>query len=97
MRNCKDKRAHRYQMAQYALKHGSKPAARAYNTSPGVVRKWIIRLYEEGYASLADRSRRPHTSPRETSLEIKQQAIKLNQSIFLFYPQIGMVHNLFIR
>jgi len=85
MRNCKDKRAHRYQMVQYALKHGRKLTARAYNTSPGVVRKWITRLTEEGYASLADRSRRPHTSPRETPPEIKQQAIKLKKK----YKRLG--------
>ena len=85
MRNCKDKKAHRYQMVHYALKHGRKPAARAYNTSPGVVRKWIARLTKESYAGLADRSRRPHTSPKETPPEIKQYAIRLKKK----YKRLG--------
>ena len=58
MRNCKDKRAHRYQMVQYALSHGVKPAARVFGTSPPVVRKWLSRFKEHGYAGLIDLSRR---------------------------------------
>lgn len=38
MRLCKDKKAYRYQIVVHAQTHGVKPAARAYKTSPGVVR-----------------------------------------------------------
>lgn len=85
MRNCKDKKQHRYQMVQYALKSGIKPTARLYNTSPNVIRKWAKRFIEEGYPGLADRSRRPHNSPRETPQEIKDKVIKLKK----IYKRVG--------
>ncbi len=72
MRNCKDKRAHRYQMVQYAFSHGVKPAARAFGTSPAVVRKWLKRFKEHGYDGLLDLSCKPHCSPRQTPEDIKQ-------------------------
>jgi len=77
MRNCKDKRAHRYQMIQYALSHGIKPAARIFGTSPPVVRKWLTRFKEQGYAGLVDLSRRPHHSPRSTPQDIKERIVAL--------------------
>jgi len=85
MRNCKDKKQHRYQMVQYALKHGNKPAARIFKTSPLVVRKWVKRFFTENYQGLNDRSHRPHNSPRKTSEKLKQQAIKLKKK----YKRIG--------
>ena len=77
MRNCKDKRAHRYQMVQYALSHGVKPTARVFGTSPPVVRKWLERFKEHGYAGLVDLSRRPHYSPRATAQSIKDHIVGL--------------------
>lgn len=77
MRNCKDKRAHRYQMIQYALSHGVKPAARIFGTSPPVVRKWLTRFKEQGYAGLVNLSRRPHHSPRATAQHIKDSIVAL--------------------
>ncbi len=44
MRNCKDPRAHRYQMVQYAISRGIKPAAREFGTSAIVARKWAQTL-----------------------------------------------------
>ncbi len=80
MRNCKDKRAHRYQMVQYALSHGVKPTARLFGTSPPVVRKWIKRFKEQGYAGLVDLSRRPHHSPRATAQSIKDHIVGLKKN-----------------
>ena len=85
MRNCKDKKQHRYQMVQYALKNGIKPTARLYNTSPNVIRKWVRRFIEEGYAGLADRSRKPHNSPKTTPQKIKDQVIDLKKK----YKRLG--------
>ena len=85
MRNCKDKRAHRYQMVQYALSHGVKPAARVFNTSPPVVRKWLIRFKEHGYAELVDLSRRPHHSPRATAQSVKDYIVALKSK----YRRLG--------
>ena len=80
MRNCKDKRAHRYQMVQYALRCGVKPAARLFGTSPPVVRKWLSRFKEQGYAGLVDLSRRPHHSPRATAQNIKDHIVGLKKN-----------------
>ena len=85
MRNCKDKRAHRYQMVQYALSHGVKPTARVFGTSPPVVRKWLERFKESGYAGLVDLSRRPHHSPRATSQGIKDHIVGLKDK----YRRLG--------
>ena len=79
MRNCKDKRAHRYQMVQYAIKHGVKPAARIFGTSPPVVRKWLTRFKEQGYERLLDLSHRPHYSPRATIQSIKDRIVGLRK------------------
>ena len=87
MRNCKDKRAHRYQMVQYALSHGVKPTARLFGTSPPVVRKWLTRFKEQGYAGLVDLSRRPHHSPRATAQDIKDHIVRLQKK----YRRLGAV------
>jgi transposase len=85
MRNCKDKRAHRYQMVQYALSHGIKPAARIFGTSPPVVRKWLRRFKEYGYAGLVDLSHKPHRSPRATPQHIKDHIVELQKK----YRRLG--------
>jgi len=41
MRVSFDKKALRYQMVQYALEKGIKPAAKAFNTTPKTVRKQL--------------------------------------------------------
>ncbi len=85
MRNCKDKRAHRYQMVQYALKHGVKPTARAFHTSPQVVRTWRDRFLTKGYEGLLDLSRKPHHSPRATAQNIKDHIVGLKKK----YHRLG--------
>ena len=87
MRNCKDKRAHRYQMVQYAFKHKVKPTARLFGTSPPVVRKWLTRFKKEGYAGLSDLSHRPHHSPRTTAQSIKDHIVGLRDK----YHRLGAV------
>jgi len=79
MRNCKDKRTHRYQMVQYALSNGVKPAARVFGTSPPLVRKWLTRFKEQGYVGLLDLSRRPHHSPLSTAQSIKDHIVALRK------------------
>ena len=77
MKDSKDKKQWRYQMVQKALEIGVKPAARVFNTSPPVVRKWRDQFLVEGYAGLEDRSHRPHHSPRETPGYIKEHIVAL--------------------
>ena len=75
MRDSKDKKQWRYQMVQKAMEIGVKAAARMFHTSPHVVRKWLKRFKGEGYSALADRSHKPHFSPRETPSHIKKYII----------------------
>ena len=77
MRLCKDKKAYRYQMVIYAQAHGVKPAAREYNTSPKVIRKWKRRFEKTSYSGLDDKSRRPINMPLATPEPLKQRIINL--------------------
>ena len=77
MRLSKDKKQQRYQMAIYALKHGIKPTARLFATTPKTVRKWVRRFNQGGYQTLADISRRPRHSPNKTPLELIRKIVKL--------------------
>lgn len=96
MRICKDKKAYRYQLVVYARTHGVKPASRAYNTSPKVVRKWKVRFEERGYPGLEDQSRRPLNMPNATSDKDKQHIIAL-RGIYkrLGAQQVKVLENLF--
>ena len=85
MKQSKDKKQWRYQMVLRAIDSGIKPAARFFNTSPGVVRKWLKRFKTEGYSSLADRSHRPHYSPGTTPEHVKIYIINLKKK----YKRIG--------
>ena len=77
MKQSKDKKPFRYQMAQAALSAGVKPAAKRFNTSPNVVRKWRDRFKTEGYSGLDDRSHKPRHSPRATPEHMKKYLINL--------------------
>lgn len=87
MRNCTDKKQHRYQIVVYAEKNGVKPAARVFNTSPQVVRKWRSRYKEKAYAGLEDKSRRPKHMPRETPEAEKHRIVRLRKK----YKRMGAV------
>jgi hypothetical protein len=87
MRNCTDKKQHRYQMVIYAEKNGVKPAARVFNTSPPVVRKWRDRYRSEGYPGLKDKSCRPLNSPKETPKDEKRKIVELRKK----YKRMGAV------
>jgi len=83
-------------MAQYALSHGIKPTARVFGTSPPVVRKWLNRFKEQGYAGLVDLSRRPHHSPRATLQHIKDRIVALRTKKYrnLGATQVKTLENL---
>jgi len=72
-------------MVQYAFSRGVKPTARVFDTSPVVVRKWLKRFKEHGYAGLSDLSRRPHQSPRATPQDIKDHIVSLRKK----YHRLG--------
>ena len=52
------------------LKH----AARQFAVSAHTARKWCARYQADGEAGLADRSSRPHTSPRLTAARLQLAA-----------------------
>jgi transposase InsO family protein len=52
---------------------------RRFGISPQTGYKWLARFAEEGSAGLADRSRRPHRSPRESSETVQAQVIAVRQ------------------
>src|SRR3989338_5636740 len=87
MKQSKDKKPFRYQMAQKALEIGVKPTARLFHASPSVVRDWRDRFLAEGYSGLADRSHKPHHSPRETPQHIKEYVVSLKTT----YKRVGAV------
>ena len=85
MKNSKDKKQWRYQMVQKAMEDGIKPTAKAFHTSPPVVRKWLRRFKTEGYPGLNDCSHRPHYSPRETPSPLKKYIVNLRKT----YKRLG--------
>ncbi len=85
MKNCKDKKQHRYQMVMYANKYGIKPAAREFDTWPNTVRYWCERFDKDDYAGLEDRSRRPHNSPRATPKKDRDRLCALKDT----YKRLG--------
>jgi transposase InsO family protein len=56
---------------------GHKPGevAKPFHVSRTSVYKWVRRFQAEGEAGLADRSSRPRTSPRRTSVELTQKIV----------------------
>ncbi|MBC7222842.1 MAG: helix-turn-helix domain-containing protein, partial [Anaerolineae bacterium] len=50
-----------------------------WHTSHQVVRKWVRRAAEGGEEALQDRSRRPHTSPRQTPKKVEELVAKARQ------------------
>ncbi len=85
MRFSKDKKQQRYQMVVYALKHGVKPTARTYDTTPKTVRKWLRRFNQGHYQALEDLSRKPKYSPNALSPEMSSRIIKLRK----IYKRLG--------
>jgi len=85
MKLSKDKKQQRYQMVIYALKHGIKPAARTFATTPKTVRKWIMRFKQGNYQALNDLSRRPKHSPNALSKKLSDHIVKLRAK----YKRLG--------
>src|SRR3989338_11304202 len=85
MRISKDKKQQRYQMVIYAKEHGIKPTARAYDTTPKTIRKWLRRFKQGNYPALDDLSRKPHYSPQALSSEESVYIVKLRAK----YKRLG--------
>lgn len=71
--------ARRVELAQRALRPGSNATVlgREFGVSRQTVGKWRDRFLAEGLAGLADRSSRPHHSPRALSRTRRRQIVRL--------------------
>ena len=69
----------REEFVMLALAEGScfRALCRRYGISPTTGYKWLDRYSAEGRAGLADRSRRPSRSPRQTAPEIEERVLAL--------------------
>jgi len=56
-----------------------------FNISPTTAYKWLARYRAEGESGLADRSRRPHSSPFQTSPKVERRIVALHHK----YPAWG--------
>lgn len=61
-------------VVKYAEKHGKRAAVRQYGVSLSSVKRWVKR-YDGTWQSLAERSHRPHSHPRQHTAE-EEQAIR---------------------
>jgi transposase len=86
MRDSKDPRYLRLKMVRYANKHGVKPAARAFHTTPKTVRLWLGR-FDGSLDSLADKSRAPHRRPRKIPDPEEARIVELKQRLPSWGPR----------
>jgi transposase len=81
IRQSKDPKLFRYQLVRYAEKHGVKPAARAFKTTPKTVRKWLNRWQPGSLRGLDDQSKAPKSRHSKISPYQRQKAIKLKKQL----------------
>ena len=81
MRQSKDPRLLRFEMVRYAGDNGVKPAARAFNTTPKTVRKWLKRWQPGSLRGLEDQSRAPKSGKSKIDPKQKDKAIKLKRKL----------------
>jgi len=79
MRRSKDPRFMRYQMVVSLEEHGIRETARRFKTTRSTVRKWQRRYQLAGYEGLANRSKRPHRSPRAISSSERAHLVDLKK------------------
>jgi len=76
---------YRWNMVQFALKHGIAPAARFFHTSRKTVAKWVRVYNEEGRQGLIDRRKGPHHQHQKTPQELADQIIGFRKR----HPHLG--------
>lgn len=77
---------YRQSLMNYAEKHGVSKASRKYNKARSYIYFWLGR-YDGSIASLACRSRRPHSHPRAHT----QQELKLITDVRRRNPKLGLL------
>ncbi|MBU2626104.1 MAG: helix-turn-helix domain-containing protein, partial [candidate division Zixibacteria bacterium] len=81
MRLSKDPKWLRFEMVRYAREHGVKPAARAFNTTPRTVRKWLSRWEPGSLRGLEDRRQGPNNRRSRIDPEQRAKAIGLKRKL----------------
>jgi transposase InsO family protein len=77
---------YRQSLVEYAIKHGVAKTSRKYNQYPSYVYRWLAR-YDGTIASLAYRSRRPHSHPNQHT----EAELKLIRDMRRRNPTLGMI------
>jgi len=68
-------------MVRYAREHGVKPAARAFNTTPRTVRKWLSRWEPGSLRGLEDRRQGPNNRVSRIDPKQRAKAIELKRKL----------------
>lgn len=78
----KDLKTIRFEFVSLACQPGAnvRQLCRRFGISPTVGYKWLERYQSEGLEGLADRSRRPRSSPARTQSSIEQRVVALRQA-----------------
>ena len=74
-------------MVMHAKKHGVRPTARAFGTTPNTVRRWVKRFLEGGRGALKDLSRAPKSCPHKASPEKEKMIITARKQTPCFGPR----------
>jgi transposase len=75
----------RLRMVQYAKRYGVKPAARAFDTTPKTVRKWLHRYQQERLTGLNELPRIPLSCPHKIPVSLERKIVALRKR----YPFMG--------
>ncbi len=79
MKHNADKFELRLRMIRFATQDGVKPAARAFDTTPKTVRKWLRRYRQERLAGLNELLRIPLFCPHKISASLERKIVALRK------------------
>jgi transposase len=85
MKNKADKFELRLRMVRFAEQNGVKPAARVFETTPKIVRKWLNRYRQERLAGLEELPRIPESCPNKIPPSLERKIVSLRKR----YPFMG--------
>jgi len=95
MPNKADKFDLRLKMVRLAQDHGVKPAARAFDSTPKTVRKWLTRYRQERLAGLNELPRIPLSCPHKTPPQVERRVVQLRtQFPFMGAKRLKFMHGL---
>jgi transposase len=79
MKQSADKFDLRLRLVRFARQEGVKPAARAFDTTPRTVRKWLRRYHQDRLAGLHELPRIPESCPHKIAGALEQQIVRLRK------------------